>query len=347
MRPDDALRPPHGRDPVTLKTIASEAGVHVSTVSRALRRAAKDGADATAGDLRILALAQSLGYVPNPNAASLTTRRSHALGVLVPHLTDTVLATVYDAVEQTANKAGYATFVANTHNDPAEQLRQAGLLLGRSVDGLIIGDARLDNDNVTAIAARGIDVVLINRRCDGAVYSTTDDTHGGMLAGDHLGALGHRSVGVIAGPPWVSTTADRLAGFRSGLARHSVSVPDRSVVHEGFDAPAGRRGMEMLLAQPDPPTAVFAMNDIAAVGAMGVLRDRGWVPGREVSVVGFNDVPIAAELQVPLTTVRTSLREMGVRATEAMLTLVHGLPTSSTKQTTELVVRATTGHPRA
>lgn len=343
MRPTDSVRPPRSRSAVTLKTIATEAGVHVSTVSRALRRAAQDGTNATPGDVRILEIAEALGYVPNPNAASLTTRRSHSFGVLVPQLTDAVLATVYDAVEETANAAGYATFVANTRDDPVEQLRQVSLLLGRAVDGLIIGDARLDNNNIEQIASRGVDVVLVNRRSGAAVHSTSDDILGGDIAGSHLLNLGHRRLGVIGGPSWVSTTADRLSGFRAALSRHGIPFGDEAVRYEGFDVAAGRRGMESLLASGMPPTGVFVMNDEAAIGALGVLRDRGLTPGEDVSIIGFNDIPIARELFIPLTTVRISLRQMGVRAVESMLTLIHGLPTSSSAQPPELVVRATTG----
>ncbi|WP_127783009.1 LacI family DNA-binding transcriptional regulator [Rhodococcus sp. X156] len=327
---------------VTLKTVAVAAGVHVSTVSRALRRAALDGDSASPRDRELLELAREMGYVPNPNAASLTTRRSMAFGVLVPRLTDTVLAAVYDAVEETANRAGYATFVSNTRDDPAEQQRLVELLLGRAVDGLIIGDSRLDNDNIARLVERGIDLVLVSRRCAGAPSVTTDDVAGGELAATHLLELGHRSIGVVAGPLWASTAAERVTGFRATLERARVALPAEHVREEGFDVAAGRRGTEALLDGPCPPTAIFATNDDAAIGALGVLRDRGLRPGHDVSVIGYNDIPIAAELAVPLSTVRAPLQEMGVRAAETLLALTHRLPASSVALKPQLVARATT-----
>jgi LacI family transcriptional regulator len=314
------------RAAVTLKTVAQAAGVHTSTVSRALRRVAHDGDAANPRDLELAELADSMGYVPNPNAASLTTRRSMAFGVLVPRLTDTVLATVYDALEETANRAGYATFVSNTHDDPGEQRRLVSLLLGRAVDGLIIGDARLDNDNIARIREQGAGVVLVSRHCPGAPAVTIDDLAGGRIAGEHLVALGHRRLGVVCGPLYASTDLIR---------------------EEGFDVAAGRRGAQRLLDSPEPPTAIFAMNDDCAIGVLSVLRERGLTVGRDVSVMGYNDIPISRELTVPLSTVGCPIREMGIRAAEAMLAVVHRLPVSSMTVQPTLVARATTGRPPA
>lgn len=327
---------------VTLKTVAEAAGVHTSTVSRALRRAARDGDQAAASDIELARLAQSMGYVPNPNAASLTTRRSMSFGVLVPRLTDGVLATVYDAIEETANRAGYATFVANTHDDPAEQRRLVDLLLGRSVDGLIIGDCRLDNDNIARFQERGIDLVLVSRRGPGALSVTTDDHAGGRLAARHLADLGHRRIGVVSGPLWASTATERLDGFRVQLAERGIPLPDALVRVEGFDVAAGRRGGDALLDAAEPPTAIFAMNDDSAIGVLGALRDRGLSPGRDISVIGYNDIPMARELTVPLTTIRGPLRDMGMRAAETLLALTHRLPVSGAALPPELVPRATT-----
>ncbi|MRH87921.1 substrate-binding domain-containing protein [Nocardia sp. SYP-A9097] len=335
------------RATVTLKTVAKAAGVHTSTVSRALRRVAHDGDAASPSDIELAELAQAMGYVPNPNAASLTTRRSMAFGVLVPRLTDNVLATVYDALEETANRAGYATFVSNTHDDPEEQRRLVALLRGRAVDGLIIGDARLDNDNIARIHEKGANVILVSRRSPGALSVTIDDTAGGRIAGEHLVALGHKRIGVIAGPLYASTAADRLEGFRSALAAGGVVLRHDRICAIGFDVAAGRQGAQRLLDSPEPPTAIFAMNDDSALGVLGVLRERGLTPGRDISVLGYNDIPISRELTIPLSTVGCPVREMGARAAETMLALVHRLPVSSVALQPTLVPRATTAPPPA
>jgi LacI family transcriptional regulator len=328
--------------PVTLRTIADAAGVHVSTVSRALRRAAAPGGQVSAADARIMALAKELRYMPNPNAASLTTNRSTALGVLVPHLTDIVLSLVYDAIEGAANSAGYETFVANTHDEPAEQVRRFELLLGRRVDGLILGDAHLDGTNLAELERRKVRFVLVSRRSPGYLSVCGDDYRGGRQIGEHLAGLGHTEVGIVAGPPWASTSVDRVAGCVHALAEAGITVPPSNIVELGFDAKHGHEGAEQLLALRRPPTAIFAVNDFSAIGAIGALRERGLRPGRDVAVAGYNDISVAGELMVPLTTVRSPVQEMGVRAVQTLLAVLHGLPTSSTTLATELVVREST-----
>lgn len=331
-----------GTGPVTLRTIAEAAGVHVSTVSRALRRASTPGATITAADARIVALAKDLRYTPNPNAASLTTNRSTALGVLVPHLTDIVLSMVYDAIEREANAAGYETFVANTHDQPAEQVRRLELLLGRRVDGLILGDAHLDGTNLAELQRRKVRFVLVSRRSPGHLSVCGDDYGGGRKVGEHLAKLGHSRVGIIGGPPWASTSVDRIAGCVDGLAEAGIDVPPDSIVHPGFDAQHGHDGAMQLLTSKNPPTAIFTVNDFSAIGAIGALRELGRTPGRDVAVAGYNDIPVARELMIPLTTVRSPMSEMGVRAVQTLLAVLHGLPTSSTTLPTELVVREST-----
>jgi len=327
---------------VTLKTIAQVAGVHTSTVSRALRRVAADQGAASESDLRLFLLAQDMGYVPNPNAASLTTKKSTAFGVLVPRLTDVVLSAMYDAIESTANRAGYETFVANTHDDPAQQRRRIELLLGRNVDGLIFGDARLDSTNLEDLHRRGVKFVLVSRRYPGMISATCDDYRGGRLAGEHLAGLGHTRVGIISGPSWASTGLDRMEGCKAALNAAGIELPDNYIREEGFDPAAGRRGAEALLDLPEPPTAIFSTNDFSAIGVLGVLRERALRPGHDVGVVGYNDISICSELTVPLTTVRSPHQEIGMRAAEMLLAVTHGLPTSSIALAPELVVRCST-----
>jgi LacI family transcriptional regulator len=325
-----------------LRTVADAAGVHVSTVSRALRRAATPGAEVSVADARIVALAKKLRYTPNPNAASLTTNRSTALGVLVPHLTDIVLSLVYDAIESEADKAGYETFVANTHDVPAEQVRRFELLLGRRVDGLILGDAHLDGTNLAELERRKVRFVLVSRRSPGHLSVCGDDYRGGRQIGEHLASLGHSEVGIIAGPRWASTSVDRVNGCVDALAAAGVEVPPANILELGFDAEHGHKGAAQLLTQPKPPTAIFAVNDFSAIGVMGALREMARRPGRDVAVAGYNDIGVAGELMIPLTTVRSPMEEMGVRAVQTLLAVLYGLPTSSTTLPTELVVREST-----
>jgi LacI family transcriptional regulator len=331
------------RPAATLATLAERAGVHVSTVSRALSpdEAVRRGV-AAATAAHIQALAAELGYRPNPAGAALRTGRSQVVGVLVPRLTDIVLATIYEGIDAAASAAGYHTVVANTGDDPDLQRRRADALLARRVDGLILGDARTDSTLVADLAARGIPLVLVSRRLPRRVSVTTDDVLGGKLAGEHLVSLGHRHVAVVAGEPYASTGVERTRGFLGACAAAGLVVPDRYVVSSRFDVAGGRAAAEHLLTLRPRPTAIFATNDFAAIGVMGAVRDAGLRVGDDVAVVGYNDVPLAAELPVPLTSVHASMFDMGRQAATTLLGILDGKPGRSRRLRPHLAVRAST-----
>lgn len=333
-----------GRGPkasaVTLTTIARAVGVHVSTVSRALSSdpAARESvAPDTAAEIR--AAAERLNYRPNLAGSALRTGRSRLLGVLVPRLTDVVLARAYEGIDRAAAEAGYFAFVSNTEDDPTLQRERAQKTLDRGVDGLLLSDARADAELCHELRDRGVPLVLFYRTLPGFLSVTVDDLEGGRLVADHLCGLGHRDVAVVGGPTYASTARDRLAGFREGCAEHGVEVPEPSVVHAGFAVEAGRSAAERLLARRPRPSAIFAVNDFAAIGVMGAMRDAGLEPGRDIALAGYNDVPLAAELPIALTSVRTPLHEVGATAVGVMLDLLAGRETASVELAPELMVR--------
>lgn len=325
--------------PARLSDIAAAAGVHVTTVSRALRGGEGVGRGTAE---RIRRVAGELGYLPHPAATSLRTGRSTLLGVVVPRLTDLVLATVYEGIESGAAELGYHAVVANSSDDPENQRLRVETLLGLRVDGLILGDARTDTELVRELVDAGRQVVLVSRRLAGVPSVTCDDERGGALAAEHLLALGHRDVGVIAGEPYASTGLDRAHGFRTACASAGVAVPDTHVRASRFDVRGGREAAEALLALDPPPTALFAVNDFAAIGAMGAIRDAGLRVGADVAVIGFNDVPLAAELPVPLTSVRSPMREMGYRAARMLAGCLAGERGEPQTLVPELRARAST-----
>lgn len=327
--------------PPTLQSIAATLGVHVSTVSRVLSgggTGARAASPQTAA--RIRALADELGYRPNPHAASLRTRRSNSIGVLVPRLSDLVLATIYEGIEEAAAERGLSTFVANTRDDPALQRTQTALALGRRADGLIFGDAHLDARLVDEVAADGVRFVLVNRRAGEHPAVTCDDHAGGRLAAEHLLALGHRDVGVVAGPPHASTAADRTAGFVQAFAAAGAPIASERIVPSAFDIAGARSAAERMLAGGDHPSAIFAVNDFAAIGAMGAVRDRGLRVGEDVALVGFNDTPLAAQLPIALTSVRSPMHEMGRRALDLLTRVLAGEAVESERLAPSLVERS-------
>lgn len=326
----------------TLRTVADLAGVHVSTVSRVLNGSTSTGVR-TAGEdtaLKIRRIAQQLGYTPNPHATGLRTSRSHLIGVLVPRLVDIVLATIYEGIEQAAASYGYSTFVANTGDDPDAQRQRTEMILARRVDAMIFGDAYIDAHFLDETAKRGVPFVLVSRRAGQYPSVTCDDYRGGQLAAQHLLGLGHRRVAVVAGEAYASTGIDRTAGFVDSCADAGVATSSISIVHSRFDTAGGRSGMQRILATGPQPSAVFVVNDFAAIGAMGALRDAGLRVGTDVAVVGYNDVPLAAELPIPLTTVRSPMHDMGVKAVDMLIRRLAGLQVDSERLIPTLLPRA-------
>jgi LacI family transcriptional regulator len=325
---------------VTLTEVAKRAGVHVSTVSRALSSDPRIGAETVD---RIRLLADEMGYEPDPAAAALRTGRSGVLGVLVPRVSDYVLATIYEGIDSRATERGYNTFVSNTNDDPLRRREKLNDLLLRRVEGVVLGDARLDGDELVGILSkRGVPYVLANRRLRGHPSVTTDDVLGGRLAASHLLELGHENVGIIAGPSYVSTCAERTHGFVSQFRSAGMGLDEGRIINSGTDAVGGYEAGSALLAGNPGMTAIFAINDFAAIGAMGAVREFGKVPGRDVAVVGYNDVPLSSYLPVPLTSVSSPMFQMGQEAMTLLFDLMAGREAESILLTPHLVARAST-----
>jgi LacI family transcriptional regulator len=312
---------------VTLKDLANELGIHPSTVSRVLHSGSEVARGAASAETaeRVRELARKRGYSPDPQAAGLRTRRTRLLGVIVPRLSDLVLAIMYEGLEEAAAELGYSTFVMNSRDDPEEQRRKIDIMLARRVDGLIIGDAHLDSSLLQDLTARKVPFVLMNRRVPGYPSATCDDVLGGELVADHLWSKGHRKVSVIAGEPYASTAVDRTGGFMERWRSLGGNISDDDVVWSRFDTAGGREAAEAILTNGRPrPTALFAVNDFAAIGAMGALRSHGLIVGQDVAVVGFNDTSLAPELPIPLSSVRSPMLDIGRAAVQLIRGVLKG-----------------------
>lgn len=317
--------------------LATLAGVDISTVSRALRGDARRVSASTMA--RIRELARELAYLPDANASSLRGRHSHVIGMLVPDLTDVVLANLFEAVSGAAASAGYLAVVTSTRGEAARRRAAVQSYLSHRVDGVILADAHLRNPVPEALATSGTPFVMAMRSGGRHPAVIADDLAGGRLAADHLLGLGHRTVCVVAGPRQVRTVAHRLRGFLDAFRRAGAPIPPSSVAHGPFGVEGGFRAMSDLLDTGLRPTAVFAMNDFNAIGAACALGDRGAVVGRDVALVGYNDITIGRYLQTPLTTVRIDHQSMGREAIGLLLRRIRGEPVHQVLVPPELVVR--------
>jgi LacI family transcriptional regulator len=330
----------------TLATVAALAGVHTSTASRALSASLAHGVrvGSAATVERIRTIADEVGFAPNVYAAGLRTQRTSLAGVLVPRLTDLVLATIYEGIDEEARRSGYQTFVTNTRDEPDERRAKLDMLLARRVDGIVLGDARFTDDPlIETLGERNVPFVLVSRRSAGHPSVTCDDYAGGRLAAEHLLELGHRQVAVVAGEPYASTGVDRLEGFADVYREAGHPLDPRLVVPSSFDVAGGRKACDEILDVRDvDPTGIFAVNDFAAIGALGSLRAAGKTPGRDIAVIGYNDVSLASELPLPLSSVRSPLHDMGMAAMGLLLQGIGGGEMSSLQLAPSLSAREST-----
>lgn len=331
-----------GRVP-TLKEIAELAGVHVSTASRVLRQPEPvDGWSESA--LRVRRVAEELGYQRNFWAASLRTRKTATIGVVMPRLTDGVVATTYQGVEEAATKAGYSVLLSSPPDDLDAQRRAIELLVGRQVDGLLLSGLHSPGDAfVDSLSVGRVPILAVTRHADtGLPFVGADDVRGGYLAGRHLLERGHTDVAVIAGPEHASTANDRLAGFTAALGEAGIDLPAQRICRSSFDVDGGIEAGRRLLDRPDRPRAIFAVSDAIALGVIGVARDLRLTLPEELALIGYNDIPMVAQLPVPLTTIRSPAREIGAVAVQVLLDLAGGRQPESRHLPVELVARATT-----
>jgi LacI family transcriptional regulator len=313
-------------DRFTVQDIAKKAGVHSSTVSRALNPATRHRLTEEVAS-RIIAIADELGYVPNGLAASLRTRRSETIGVVLPDITNPVFPPILQGLEEALAADRYVAMVANAGADPERQRLVIERLLARQVDGLVLATATRHDPIIDHCLKAKVPLVVVNRGdVDHRVSSViSDDARGMRLAVDHLVELGHTRIGHIAGPQNLSTGTGRLQGFTSAMNGHGLEPPAEAIsIATAFMREAGRAAALALLDRYPELTAVVAANDLLALGLYDALRERGMSCPGDVSVVGHNDMPFVDMVSPPLTTVRIRHREMGVQAARLLLQLVRG-----------------------
>ena len=336
----------------TLKDVAEAVGVHVSTVSRALNPATRHFIRPEVAS-RIAEVSAELNYQPNVAAYSLRTNRTRIVGITIPDIADPVFPPIIRGIEAVLGEAGYMGVLVNVDGHPGGHASQLEMLAARGVDGLIVSSVELDDETVPQMAAEGLPLVTVNRRSsDPAVPSVTNDEDMGLgLILEHLHALGHRRVAHIGGPQHISTAKGRHDGFERHRRRLGLDADPALVVLAGaLTESEGERCAGLLLEQVRGITAIAAANDRLAVGLLGVLKGRGIACPHEMSLTGYNDMPIVDRLEPPLTTVRVQQYEVGRRAAQMLLDEIEGRAPGEPQHVVmpvELIVRGSTGPAQA
>lgn len=336
----------------TLADVARRAGVSAATASRVINGSPKPVTD----DLRarVLRAVDELHYVPNAHAQLLARSDRIAVGVIVHDVSDPYFAEITRGLQRVATEHGRLVIICNSYRDPDRELAYVDLLRAQQVAAIVLSGSgyhdttftRLLNAKLRAYERTGGRVAVIGRHKHAGDAVMPGNEEGGYLAGAELYRLGHERIGVVAGPRVLTTTTDRITGLRRAAKEHDRSLPPKRIVYGNFDRNSGvAAAAELLDAAPDI-TAIAALNDAMAIGVLATLRERGIAVPQRMSVIGFDDMPIAQDVLPPLTTVRLGMTEMGMRA----MALAIGPPAETSRVVhvpAELVRRASSGPPPA
>lgn len=340
LKPDN---PPVG---ITIRDVADEAGVSPATVSRALRGMPNVNAATRA---RIKAAAARLDYVASPSASRLASGRTGSIAVITPYISRWYFATVLSGVESVLQAAGMDLLLLGVDESaaPSDQ-PSAAQRLRRRVDGALIIAMPPTDPQITEVLDLGLPTSLVGVTLEGVPGVAIDDVQAARQATQHLVNLGHERIGMIGGSTveaHFTAETDRERGFREVLTAHGLDNDPRLATHGYFTIAGGERAMTNLLTQPRPPTAVFAMSDEMAFGALRSLSLHGLVAGRDVSIVGIDGHDVSEHLD--LTTVVQPVTEMGRVAAQSLLDQIGAgtqeVQPGIVRMPTQLRVRGSTG----
>ena len=332
---------------ITLKDVAIKVGVHSSTVSRALNPATKGMVTKKIAN-RIISAATDMGYRPNTFAQSLKTNRSYTIGVLVPDLTNPAFAPIINGIENMLETHGYSVMVASTYNLAKKQQSTLNKFRERQVDGLIIATAMRGDKLIKDCILEGTPFVEAVRASGNTDVCSviSDEITGGIMVISHLAQLGHKKIAYIAGPQFLSTGFNRYQGFLQGMKKNGLIVDQNLIIScSAFSEEEARNAASKLLTNKRKITAIYVGNDIMALGVYNELEARAIKCGKDISVVGFDDMPFANKFNPPLTTIHTPMINVGTEAARILLDKINeiNIPAQIIKIKPELVIRSSSG----
>jgi LacI family transcriptional regulator len=303
----------------TIRSVAKLAGVAPSTVSHYLNRTAPLS-PATAKNVEEAIAA--LNYRVNLGARSLRLRKTNSIGVVIPNITSPYFGEIAAVMENKLWEHGFQTLLCISERSPERELSQVANLVGRQVDGILLVYCSQKSRVADTLGNIPVPIVFVDRQVPDQYSICTDNVLGGRLAARHLATLGHRAIGVLCGEPSVQNVAERIRGFELELQKFGLEIPDAYKVTGRQDLQLGLRITDLLQLDPRP-TAIFATNDIVAIGAWRKLVESGFRIPRDISIMGFDDIEISRFLVPPLTTVAQPYREIGAQAVELLVSLLQ------------------------
>ena len=331
----------------TIKDVARHARVSVATVSHVVNET-RFVSEATR--LRVQQAIQALDYVPSALARSLKSNRTHTVGMMIPNNSNPYFAEIIRGIEDTCYVAGFNVILCNSDDDPLKQATYVRLLSEKQVDGLIVLSSGSDVELLDTLRTARMPRVLVDREIDDLAADLVEVNHeaGGFLATQHLLQLGHRRIACIAGPLALSSARQRVQGYRRALQEAGAAADDDLLRCADFTSAGGHAAMSALLeagAERGRPSAVFACNDLMAIGAICAAAAKGLRIPQDLSVIGFDDIALAAYSNPPLSSIVQPKHQTGELAARLLLERIaqpDRAPQRAILQPT-LVVRQSTG----
>ncbi|MEX2565143.1 MAG: LacI family DNA-binding transcriptional regulator [Cyclobacteriaceae bacterium] len=324
---------------ITIKDIARELNVSVSTVSRALR----DTYDVSLETKeKVLEKAKELKYKPNFNARGLSQGKTNHIGIIIPFITNYYFSTVITGIQKTAYNYGYNIILYVTNDSQEREYLITRNLTISGLDGILISTCASNYDHIHEIIDKGIPVVFFDRTNNLiATKVMQDDYNGAFEATSHLIEQGYSKIAHITGPKDQKFTQNRLNGYLDALTHYQIPIQNKRIIHSGFSQEYGERDMYKLLGSFSRPDAIFAVNDRKAIGAMLTLKSQKIPIGKEIGVVGFTNDPICTIISPSLTTVSESAFDIGRISCELLLQHIqkHNLPCKEVVLPGELIIR--------
>jgi LacI family transcriptional regulator len=304
----------------TQNDVAQRAGVSQATVSLVLNKVSRSNIPEETR-LRVINAIDELGYRPNTLASSLRLGKTQTLGLILPDIANPFFAEVSRSIEIAAFEQNYNLILCNTEGDIDRELLYVDVLCNRQVDGIIFVAMGDQADSLQRVLCKNIPVVMIDRDLPGTEVDAvlTDNRLGGFQATQHLIDLGHYRIGCIAGPSSVTPSAGRGEGYLAALAEHNIPADENLYVRGDFHPYSGWAAARSMLALREPPTAIFAGNDLMAIGALRAITEAGLHVPEDISLVGFDNIELASYTNPPLTSVAQPIHEAGQMAVNFLL----------------------------
>jgi LacI family transcriptional regulator, galactose operon repressor len=321
----------------TIRSVAKLAGVAPSTVSHYLNHTAPVSPGTAQNVERAIA---ALNYRVNLGARSLRLRTTHSVGLVIPNNTTPFFGEIAQVIENALWDKGYQMLLCISQRDLERETVQVANLAGRQVDGILIIYHSEQSKAIQFSKAISMPIVFVDRPVPGEYSVATDNFYGGELAARHLAGLGHRCIGLLCGEADILNVAERVDGFMTELRRWGITVRSDYLLHGYQELQFGLRISELLKKEPRP-TAVFATNDIVAVGAWRTLLEAGVRVPQDISIIGFDDIELGRFLIPPLTTVAQPSREIGEKAVELLLQRINEKERFENQDPTSVIIPPT------